>query len=379
MTDAQMRTWAEIDLGALEHNYRALRGMLEPGCRFLGVVKANAYGHGAVPVARTLVKLGAEYLAVASLDEARELRQAGIGGPILILGWTPGEHAGELLELGLTQTVCDLATARAYSAAAQKAGRSLTVHVKVDTGMGRLGFVGKDREKEILSLQNLPGLILEGIFTHFSDADGDEDYTMAQFSTFLELLEQLKAGGLTFPIRHCAASAAVLHYPCTHLDMVRPGIALYGHYPDEASVGLDGRGLRPVMTLKTRVAAVRTLPAGAAISYGRTRILTRESRIAVLPLGYGDGFPRALSNRARVGFTGGEAPLVGRVCMDLCMADVTGLPDVKPGTEVTLFGPRLPVEEKAEAAGTISYELLTAVAPRVPRVYRNPPEGVDVQ
>lgn len=379
MNDAQMRTWAEIDLGALEHNYRALRGMLEPGCRFLGVVKANAYGHGAVPVAETLVRLGAEYLAVASLSEAQELREAGITSPILILGWTPGEHARELIELGLTQTVCDLPTAQAYSAAAQALGKPLTVHVKVDTGMGRLGFVGKDQVEETLALQNLPGLVLEGIFTHFSDADGDETYTMSQFSGFLDLLDALKSRGLTFSICHCAASAAVLHYPCTHLDMVRPGIALYGHYPDEASVGLDGQGLRPVMTLKTRVAAVRTLPAGSAISYGRTRVLSRESRLAVLPIGYADGLHRGLSNAMEVAFPSGRAPLMGRVCMDLCMVDVTELPDVKLGDVAEVFGASLPVEEKAEAAGTISYELLTAVAPRVPRVYRNPPEKAGIQ
>lgn len=371
MQQAQMRTWAEIDLDALAHNYRALRSNLEPGCRFVGVVKANAYGHGAVPVAKKLEELGAEYLAVACLDEAVELRQAGITAPVLILGGTPGQFAGELLRYDVTQTVFDLTTAKEYSAAAQKAGKPLKVHIKVDTGMGRLGFVGEDRVGSIKEVCALPGLEAEGLFTHFADADGSEEYTMAQFTNFLDLRDALAKEGVTFKINHCAASAAVLHYPCTHLDMVRPGIALYGHYPDEETVGLDGAGLIPVMTLKTRVAAVRTLPAGSCISYGRTHVLSRESRLAVLPIGYADGLHRGLSNRMEVAFDGRPAPIVGRICMDLCMADVTDLPQVKPGDVAEVFGKNLPVEDKSDALGTISYECLTSVSRRVPRVYGN--------
>lgn len=366
-----MRTWAEIDLNALAHNYRALRSNLEPGCRFVGVVKANAYGHGAVPVAKKLEELGAEYLAVACLDEAVELREAGIRAPILILGGTTGQFAGELLRYDITQTVFDLATAKEYSAAAQKADKLLKVHIKADTGMGRLGFFGKDRVEEIKAVCALPGLDWEGLFTHFADADGSEEYTMAQFTDFLDLRDALAKEGVTFKINHCAASAAMLHYPCTHLDMVRPGIALYGHYPDEESVGLDGPGLIPVMTLKTRVAAVRTLPAGSSISYGRTHVLSRESRLAVLPIGYADGLHRGLSNRMEVAFPSGRAPVVGRVCMDLCMADVTDLPEVKAGDVAEVFGKSLPVEEKSDALNTISYECLTSISRRVPRVYGN--------
>lgn len=370
MEAAQMRTWAEIDLNALEHNYRALRSNLAPGCRFLGVVKANAYGHGAVPVAKKLAELGAEYLAVACLDEAIQLRQAGITAPILILGGAPARFAGELFHYRLTPALFDLPTARAYSQAAVAAGQTLKVHIKSDTGMGRLGFVGEGRVREIAEACALPGLEAEGIFTHFSDADGSEEYTMAQFTDFLDLRAALAEAGTTFKIHHCAASAAMLHYPCTHLDMVRPGIALYGHYPDEDSVGLDGPGLVPVMTLKTRVAAVRELSAGSSISYGRTHVLSRPSRLAVLPIGYADGLRRGLSGRMEVLFPEGPAPIVGRICMDLCMADVTDLPEVKPGDVAEVFGQSLPLEDKSDALGTISYELLTAVAPRVPRVYR---------
>lgn len=370
MEMSQARTWAEIDLNALEHNYRALRSNLEPGCRFVGVVKANAYGHGALPVARRLEELGAEYLAVACLAEAVELREGGITDPILILGGTPGELAGELIRYGLTQTLFDLPTAKEYSKAAVEAGAGIKVHIKADTGMGRLGFVGEDRVEDILAACALPGLEAEGLFTHFADADGSEEYTMAQFTDFLDLRQALKTRGRSFEINHCAASAAMLHYPCTHLDMVRPGIALYGHYPDEGSVGLDGPGLIPVMTLKTRVAAVRTLPAGTPVSYGRTRVLGRESRLAVLPIGYADGLHRGLSNQMEVLFPQGRAPIVGRVCMDLCMADVTDLPGVRPGDVAEVFGQALAVEDEASTLGTISYELLTSVAKRVPRIYR---------
>lgn len=347
--------------------------MLPPGCRFLGVVKANAYGHGAVPVARRLEALGAEYLAVACLDEALELRQAGIQAPVLILGYTPPERGGELLEQGITQTIYDLDTARALSALAAERGSTLKIHVKADTGMSRLGWLcGEGHLEEaveaICQVCALPGLEAEGIFTHFANADGDEDYTMLQFTRFLDLLDALKDRGVEFAIRHCAASAAVLNYPCTYLDMVRPGIALYGHYPDPSCEGLDGPGLRPVMTLKTRVASVKRLPAGTPVSYGCTHALEGERTLAALTIGYADGLPRLASDRWQVELRGRRVPIVGRVCMDMCMVDVTGL-DVAPGDEAQIFGEQLPVEELAGLAGTIQYELLCGVSPRVHREY----------
>ena len=379
MSDAQMRTWAEIDLGRLKHNYTALREQLAPGCRFVGVVKANAYGHGAVPVAQKLEEWGADYLAVACLEEAAELRQAGVRAPILILGVTLPRYAGELLAWDAAQAVGDLETGRALSAAAVAAGRTLTIHVKADTGMSRLGFLCDEAHldhaaEEIAALCALPGLRAEGIFTHFSDADGCEAYTMRQFTRFLDLLDKLSARGVTFEIRHCAASAAMLNYPCTHLDMVRPGIALYGHYP---APGMEYTcPLLPVMTLKTRVAAVRDLPAGTCVSYGRTATLARDSRLAVLPVGYGDGYFRLFSNGQPVAIRGKKAPVVGREIishmrarMDLTMVDVTDIPGVIPGDEAVLYGDAAPVEDGADRAGTIQYELLCDVSPRVPRVY----------
>ena len=290
MKQQERRTWAEISLPNLEHNYRALRALLPEGCRFLGVVKADAYGHGAVPVARKLEELGAEYLAVACLAEARELREAGVLTPILLLGYTPTNCAEELLRYGLTQTVYDLESARAFSAAAQAAGRRLRIHVKADTGMSRLGWLCDEGHRTeaadaIAAVCALSGLEVEGIYTHFANADGDEAYTMGQFTRFLELLSELEGRGITFPIRHCAASAAVLKYPCTHLDMVRPGVALYGHYPDPSCEGLDGVGLRPVMALKTRVASVKAVPAGTPVSYGCTHVLERDAELAALTVG----------------------------------------------------------------------------------------------
>ena len=377
MTDRRMvRTWAEIDLDALAHNYRLLRG-LAPQAKFLGLVKANAYGHGAVPVAKKLEALGADMLAVACLDEAIELRQAGIVIPILCLGQTPPELAPELLEYDITQTVGDLETGAALSAAAVAAGKTLTIHVKVDTGMGRLGFVYYEDDdeaaleragKEIESLCALPGLEPEGIFTHFANADGSEAYTKNQCARIYDVFGELWERGLhQFKIYHCAASAAVLNYSWTkvYMNMIRPGIALYGYVPDPS---VKDPGLKPVMTVKSRIAVVRDLPAGAKISYGCTATLERDSKVAVLPMGYGDGLPRVLSNKLEVLIGDKLCPVLGRICMDMCMVDVTDAPGVKAGDVATVYGPGL-TDWAAQLAGTIPYELLCQLTPRVPRLY----------
>ena len=373
MTRETARTWAEISLGSLEHNYRALRSCA-PDSKFLGTVKANGYGHGAIPIARRLVELGTDYLAVACLDEAAALRRAGIAAPILILGYTQPGLAAEIVELDVTQTVFTPELARALSDAAGAAGKRARVHLKADTGMSRLGVLDHRPERaaeELAGLCALPHLEPEGIFTHFASADGDEEYTMLQFTRFLDVLAELEGKyGRTFEIRHCAASAAVLNYPCTHMDMVRPGIALYGHYPDPSCEGLDGPGLKPVMTLYSRVAAVRDFPADTPVSYGCTASFGGDGgRTAVLPVGYADGLHRTLSNAGSVWLGGQPRPIMGRVCMDMCMIALEAGADVRPGDVAEVFGPRLPVERQADIAGTISYELLCAVAPRVPRIY----------
>lgn len=375
MKQTQKRTWAEIDLGALEHNYHALRTLPPRNCKFLGVVKANAYGHGAIPVARRLEKLGTDYLAVACLDEGAELRVAGITAPILVLGHTPVEFAADLVRLRLTQTVYHLETAKALSAAAQAEGRPLKIHLKADTGMSRLGLLSDEAHidaaaEELAAICALPGLEAEGIYTHFSDADGSEAFTMCQLRRFTAVIDALSAKGISFPLRHCAASAGTLRFPCSHLNMVRPGIALYGYLPAPSCGGQLAGELRPVMTLKTRVAEVKELPAGAPVSYGRTAILEKDTRMAVLSIGYADGFARALSNRGTVLLGGEERPVTGRVCMDLCM--VPAGETVQVGDVAEVFGPNLPLERMAALLDTIPYEILCNVSRRVPRVYVEP-------
>lgn len=375
----KMRTWAQVDLNALAHNYHALRALTPAGCKFLGLVKANAYGHGAVPVAKKLETLGCDMLAVACLAEAAQLRDAGITLPILCLGYTPAEQTDLLLKYRVTQTVGDLETGRALSDAAQRAGGVLDIHVKLDTGMGRIGFLWQlDGDNtavadHISALCALPGLRAGGMFTHFSDADGSEAYTEEQLHRFQDARTTLAQRGVTFPLYHCGASAATLRYACTHMDMVRPGIALYGYSPAPDMPLPHGLELRPVMTVKSRVYVVRELPVGSCVSYGRTATLARDSRLAVVPIGYGDGFPRLLSNRMELIVHGVPCPIVGRICMDMCMIDVTDVPDVKTGDEVLVYGPGQ-TERAAQAIGTIVYELLCDLTPRIPRVYVDGPE-----
>ena len=374
MEDAVLRrTWAEIDLDALEHNYRRARTLTGPGVRYLGVVKADAYGHGAVQMGRKLESLGADYLAVSSLDEARELRHGGITMPILILGHTPPDMVPELIRYHITQAVSALAKAEEYSAAAVACGGTLRVHIKVDTGMSRLGFLVRGGHFEggvasIAAACALPGLDAEGIFTHFavSDEDGEEDeaYTREQFGLFTAVIDALARQGRTFAIRHCANSGALARYPEMYLDMVRPGIALYG-----AGADAQRLDLRPVMSLKTCVSTIKVFDPDTTVSYGRTFRTTERTRIGVLPIGYADGFFRGCSNRASVLTKQGSAPIRGRICMDMCMVDLTELPDVHVGDAVEIFGQHQRVDDLASLLGTIPYELTCAVSKRVPRLY----------
>ena len=373
MKEPEKRCWAEISPENILHNVRAIRSALPEGCRFLGVVKADAYGHGAVETAKLLEGAGADYLAVACLDEALELRAAGIRMPVLILGHTSAKYTAMLIENGITQAVTGLAEARAFAGAALEAGGVLKVHMAVDTGMSRLGFLctGADFDRGVQELTEacrLPGLDAEGVFTHFavSDEPGEENkrYTREQFRTFLAAIE---AAGHPFRIRHCANSGAVLHYlPEFALDMVRPGLLLYG-YGDEA----DALGLRPCMRLMTRVLTVKTYAPGATVSYGRRYTTERETRMGVLGIGYADGLPRLSSNACAYAIGGGLAPQRGSICMDMCMVDLTELPEVQPGDEAEIFGPRADLNLLSRAAQTIPYELLCAVSKRVPRVMKN--------
>ena len=382
MESTLRRTWAEIDLDALAHNYKALRAHVGPGVKFLGVVKADGYGHGAVQIARTLEGLGADYLAVSSIDEAMELRHNGIAMPILILGHTPREQVKNLIGLHITQAVTCAAKAEEYSAEAVKCGGTLKVHIKVDTGMSRLGYLCDgdmfDTGVEgICHACRLPGLEAEGIFTHFAVADEpDADsraYTLAQFDLFRRVIAAAEQRlGRPFAIRHCANSGGVAAYPETYLDMVRPGILLYGCTPAAKELGLV-----PVMTLKTTVSTIKTYAPGVDISYGRLYTTTRTTRMGVVPYGYADGFFRVLSGRCAMMTADGPAPQRGRICMDMSMIDLTDLPGVQVGDEVEIFGKNVLCAEDAAACGTIPYELLCAVSKRVPRHYFLHGERVD--
>ena len=374
MNSTLKRTWAEINLNALAHNYNTLRERIGSNVKFLGVVKADAYGHGSVQVSRLLEKLGADYLAVSSIDEAIELRHNGITMPILILGHTPKEEVGELIKNNITQAVTCKAKALEYSEEAVKCNGTLKIHIKVDTGMSRLGYLcdGDYFDSGVEGICEgceLPGLMPEGIFTHFavSDEPGEEcrAYTKHQFELFTSVIDAVeKKLGKKFQIRHCANTGAVAKYPETWLDMVRPGLLLYG-YGEFA----EELGLKPVMSLKTTVSTIKTYPAGTAISYGGIYKTDKKTRMGVVPYGYADGFFRCLSNRYELMTSEGLVPQRGKICMDMCMIDLTDKMGVDVGSEVEIFGDNDPIEKMAELAGTIPYELTCAVSKRVTRIY----------
>ncbi len=364
------RTWAAVSTDAVKENYRAVRGVVGADRLVMAAVKADGYGHGAVPVARALADAGVDRFAVSNLCEAVELREAGLTQPILILGYTPPEEASALSRLHVTQAVTDGAYAAALEAETERAGVTVQVHMKLDTGMSRLGFVYHDEAADIDALAaacRLPHLDTEGVFTHFAAADSaDETFVRRQFALFQDALRRLGERGIVFAVRHCCNSAATLRFPEMHLDMVRPGIVLYGVAPDGA-MALPV-SLKPAMTLKTVVAQVKTVPTGTPVSYGCTAVTQRETVLATVPIGYADGLPRVCSDRAVMLVHGQRARIVGRVCMDQCLLDVTGIA-VQPGDEVTVFGTELSVDELAATADTISYEILCRVGQRVPRVY----------
>ncbi len=368
--------WAEIDLAAIVHNLHELRRVTKPGTRLMAVVKANAYGHGAVPVSKTVLAAGADYLGVAILEEAQELRSAGISAPILILGFNPAEQALEAVKLDLAQTVSSLEGAEAISRAAVTLGKTTKVHVKIDTGMGRLGFLtGFDTAPEILKIARLPGIEVEGLFTHLAAADSvDKKYTYEQYEKFMEIDARLKKLGLHIPVKHAANSAAVIDLPDLHLEMVRPGVSIYGLYPS-GEVDRNKVDLIPALSLKAKAVHVKTVPAGTSISYGRTFITTRETTVATIPVGYADGYTRLFSRKARVIIHGQQVPVLGTICMDQFMVDVSEVPAVKIGDEVVLLGQqgeeKITADELAGLIGTINYEIVCMISARVPRVYVN--------
>lgn len=378
------RTWAEVSLDALQHNYQVLTKDLPEGCRFLGVVKADAYGHGAVPVARELQKLGAGYLAVSNYEEALQLRRGDVTLPILILGYTPVEFARDQAALHITQEVHSLGYGRQLSEQLEGTGLTLTVHMKIDTGMSRLGFFAYDRPEtvpELVELCSLPNLHVEGAFMHFAVADtpSELDYTQMQHQRFMNVLDALKAHGIQPEIVHCANSAATIAFPAYHHDMVRPGIATYGLSPSEEMRGMAD--LQPLMEMKTTIAAIRPFEAGVTVSYGRTYETPGPRTIAVCPIGYADGLQRRLSGKLHFLLHGKKIPVVGRICMDMCMVDITDVPEAQVGDTVTVVGrdgdAAITWDDWADQLGTISYELVCDINKRVPRLYLKNGEVVE--
>ncbi|MGD2144283.1 MAG: alanine racemase [Anaerolineae bacterium] len=372
-------TWVEVDLDAVAHNARLLKERAGAGCELMVAVKANAYGHGAVPISRAALEGGATRLAVHRTEEGVELRQAGIEAPILVMGHTLPIEAEAILRWNLTPTVNTEAHGEALSRAAGRE-RVLPIHVNVDTGMSRYGLLPGEVLQFVRFLSELPGLALEGLYTHFAAADSaDQAFTRHQFRIFTDLADRLEREGLSLPLKHVSNSAATLDLPEMALDMVRCGIALYGLPP--SAQGARGVPLEPALSLKSRVARVRTLPAGASVSYGRTHVAEKPTRMALIPVGYGDGYHRIISNRGAVLIRGKRAPIIGRVCMDQFVVDVSDVPGVRLHDEVVLIGRQgerhIPAEEVARWAQTINYEVTTSLMPRVPRIYLRQGEVVE--
>lgn len=372
------RTWAEIDLSALRNNFNEIRKSTK-GAKIMSVVKANAYGHSVYDVAPVLEKCGSDCFAVSNIDEAMQLREMGIKADILILGYTPADMAETLAKQNITQTVYSSEYAAALSEKAAKSGVKIKIHIKLDTGMSRLGFDCRDEDyreiEDAIAAARLPGLQFDGIFTHFASADRNEEeedgFTDIQYARFSNAVKKFKEAGLNINTCHCCNSAASLLDNEKLLDMCRPGIVLYG-LPPSSNLKLKEK-LIPVMTLKSVVSMVKTIKKGDAVSYGRTFTAEKDMKIATVAAGYADGYPRALSNKAYVLINGKKANIIGRVCMDQLSIDVSDI-DAKMGDEVILFGKDLPAHNLADICSTINYEIVCGISPRVPRIMVNTDE-----
>ena len=367
-------TYATVNLAALAHNLSRIERYLSPGCEVMAVVKANAYGHGAVETAQALARLGIGRFAVASLDEGIALRQAGLSASIIVLGAIFEEQVSDLVAHQLTPVVSDGSILPTLAKAARSHPAPYPIHLKVETGMGRLGF----SPEELLSLLDnhivRSPLRVEGMMTHLADADGtDSAFTERQLGVLRAMLEHIRQRGLTLPLVHAANSAAIVRFPEAHFSLVRPGIMLYGYHTLPATI--PAPDLRPVLSLRTTVVQLRRIPEGGTVSYNRTFVAKRPSRIAVLPIGYADGYSRRLSHRGSVLIQGRRAPIVGLVCMDMIMVDVTDLAPVQVGEIVTLIGHQgqesIWADEVADWIGTIPYEVLCGIGSRVPRLYES--------
>jgi alanine racemase len=361
-------TQAIIDLKAIAHNVSEVRKRVGRRRDLMAVVKADGYGHGSVEVSRTALRNGANCLGVATPEEGQQLREAGIDVPILVLGLIQPEEAYKVVDFNLEQAICSLELAEELNQLASNAGTRINIHIKLDTGMGRVGLVPKDALTFAKRVSRFKKLNLKGIFSHFSCADEvDKNSARKQIEIFGRLVQDIEASGIKIPKKHIANSAGVLDLPESYYDLVRPGIMIYGLYPsNEVSHRIE---LKPAMAFITKVIFVKRVPAGCPISYGRTFTTQKETIVATLPVGYADGYNRLLSGQGEVLIKGRRVPLMGRICMDMCMIDVSDVKNVQPGDRVILFGKGLPVDEMAEKIGTINYEVVCAVGKRVPRVY----------
>ncbi len=365
-------TVAEIDLDALAFNYRQIRKRTPKGAKLLAVVKADAYGHGAIPVSLRLEKLGVEYLGVAIPEEGVELRKGGVKAPILVLGGIFGGDVDQIFRFNLTPVAFRQDSLKLLSKEAERRNKRVRVHLKVDTGMGRLGVPLAHWPAFLKEIRDFRKMEIEGILSHFSMTEEEEGFTQQQWENFLGAVEMAKEIGISCKYLHMASSAMLAASPSYSGNLVRPGIMLYGSYPSPMSQGL--LELKPVMTLKTRIHYLKSVPPGSRISYGGTFATRRESLIATLPIGYADGYSRQLSNRGEVLIRGKRAPVVGKVCMDFIMVDATGIPNVSIGDEVVLMGgqgrEQITAEEIADKIKSISYEVFCTVGKRIPRIYK---------
>ena len=377
--DIVRRTWTEISLDNARDNFNEIKKKTEPAM-LCCVVKADGYGHGAATLAAMYEKLGAGYFAVSNIDEAKELRDNGIEKPILILGFTPVENTRELCELNITQAVYSLEYAAALSEMCSRHNLNIKIHIKIDTSISRIGFMCQEFPRDDYSLEeiktacSLKGLIPEGIFTHFCVSDCAEEgreFTRKQYDNFRHTVDSLKENNVCFNIVHCSNSGAIEDYPDTYNDMVRAGVILYGLSPSPALSG--SMRLKPVMSMKTLVAHIKTVKKGATVSYGRTFTAEKEMRLATVPVGYADGFIRAYAKDGYMIVGGKKAPIVGRICMDQTMLDVTDIGNVSVGDEVLVFGSgehgERTADDLAKSADTINYEVVCTVSKRVPRFF----------
>lgn len=369
-------TWVEIALDNLEHNIKSFKKMIPPETALMAVVKADAYGHGSKEIAQTAIDAGATYLAVAFLDEAIVLRKAGFSIPILVFGYTSldTETIEAAIDHDITLTIYSREAVASIQEHVEKKKKVCRIHLKVDSGMNRIGVRTAAEALQIIASITSDYLILEGIFTHFADADAFQStFVYDQFNHFMEIVSSIQKEGYVIPLKHCCNTAATIAFPEMHLDMVRVGIGIYGLYPEEHL--RDKIELKPVMTFKTKPILIKEVPAGQSISYGRTYTTTKDSIIATIPVGYADGFSRALSNKGHVTLNGHRAPIVGRVCMDQTMVDLTGIDPVafNLNEEIVLFGDPLAncisIGEVAKQMDTIHYEVACLIGARVPRIY----------